>query len=100
MDVKITKEGSKTIVQLIGRIDTTNASKFQEDIQPLMEDNAPDIELDCSQMDYTSSQGLRIFLILQKSVNARQGKMVMKNMNPKVKEIFDITGFSSIINII
>mgnify|MGYP003317865624 FL=1 len=100
MDVKITKEGTKTIVQLIGRIDTTNASKFQEDIQPLMEDNAPDIELDCSQMDYTSSQGLRIFLILQKSVNARQGKMVMKNMNPKVKEIFDITGFSSIINII
>lgn len=100
MDVKITKEGTKTIVQLIGRIDTTNASKFQEDIQPLMEGNAPDIELDCSQMDYTSSQGLRIFLILQKSVNARQGKMVMKNMNPKVKEIFDITGFSSIINII
>lgn len=100
MDVIITKEGSKTHVQLIGRIDTTNASKFLEDIQPLMDDKTPDIELDCSQMDYTSSQGLRIFLMLQKSVNAHQGKLVMKNMNLKVKEVFDITGFSSIITII
>ena len=51
-------------------------------------------------MTYTSSQGLRIFLMLQKSVMARSGKMVMRNMNPQVKEVFDITGFSNIITII
>lgn len=100
MDVRIAKEGSKTLVRLVGRIDTSNAGKFSEDIQPLMEGDMPEIELDCSQMEYINSQGLRLFLILQKSVNARHGKMILKNMNPKVKEVFDITGFSSIIKIV
>ena len=100
MDVTITKEESKTIAVLSGRLDTTNAEQFQADIAGLFEGQEPDIELDCTNMDYTSSQGLRIFLMLQKSVTARNGRLVMKNMKPQVKEVFDITGFSNIIRII
>ncbi len=100
MDITITQEAEKTMVVLSGRLDTTNAERFQQDIEPLMRSEKPDIEIDCTDMEYTSSQGLRLFLMLQKSVNARQGKMVMKNMKPQVKEIFDITGFSNIIAII
>ena len=100
MDIQITKEGTKTLVKLNGRLDTTNAEAFQKDIAPLFEDAEPDIELDCSDMDYTSSQGLRIFLMLQKSVSVKHGKMVMSNMKPQVKEVFDITGFSNIIKIV
>ncbi|MCQ2114196.1 MAG: STAS domain-containing protein [Bacteroidaceae bacterium] len=100
MEVKINKDGAKTIVELTGRLDTTNANQFQADIQSLLNDENPDIELDCTNMEYTSSQGLRIFLMLQKSVNQHKGKMVMKNMKSQVKEVFDITGFSSIINIL
>lgn len=100
MDVTINKEGTKTFLILSGRIDTTNADQFQKDIAPLMEDSEPDIEIDCENMDYTSSQGLRIFLMLQKTVSSKSGKMVMKNMKPQVKEVFDITGFSNIIKIV
>ena len=99
MDVTINKSENKTFVTLVGRLDTTNAAQFQQDIAPLMEGENPDIEIDCTQMEYTSSQGLRMFLMLQKSVLARKGKMVMKNMKPQVKEVFDITGFSNIITI-
>lgn len=99
MDVKIEKNGAKTFVILAGRLDTTNAEQFQNDIASLFEDANPDIELDCTEMDYTSSQGLRLFLMLQKSVTSKGGSMVMKNMKPQVKEVFDITGFSSIIKI-
>lgn len=99
MEVKITKDGNKTLVTLSGRLDTTNANEFQQDIQPLMDDANPDIEFDCTNMEYTSSQGLRIFLMLQKSVNSKKGQLVMKNMKVQVKEVFDITGFSNIINI-
>ncbi len=91
---------NKTIVTLDGRLDTTNADQFQQDIAPLMEGDKPDIDIDCTGMTYTSSQGLRLFLTLQKSVMSRGGKMVMRNMNPQVKEVFDITGFSNIISII
>lgn len=100
MEVKIDKTSEKTCVTLNGRIDTTNADQFQADIQPLMEGGNPDIDIDCSGMTYTSSQGLRLFLLLQKSVMARGGKMVIRNMNPMVKEVFDITGFSNIITIL
>lgn len=99
MDVKITKQDSKTLVTLTGRLDTTNAEQFQADITPLMEDSNPDIEFDCTDMEYTSSQGLRLFLMLQKTVSSKGGKMVLKNMRPQVKEVFDITGFSNIITI-
>lgn len=100
MDIKITKEGSKTFAVLNGRLDTTNADQFQKDIAALMEDPNPDFEFDCTDMEYTSSQGLRIFLMIQKSVSSKGGKLVMKNMRPQVKEVFDITGFSNIIKII
>lgn len=100
MNITINQIGTKQLAVLEGRLDTTNALQFQEDIKPLMEGDMPDIEIDCTDMEYTSSQGLRIFLMLQKSVNARKGKMVMKNMRPQVKDVFDITGFSNIISII
>ena len=100
MEVTINNKDSKIFVELDGRIDTTNAEQFQNDISPLMEGENPDIDIDCTGMTYTSSQGLRIFLMLQKSVMSRGGKMVMRNMNPMVKEVFDITGFSNIITII
>lgn len=99
MDVKINKEGSKTFVVLSGRLDTSNADQFQKDITPLMEDPNPDIEIDCTDMEYTSSQGLRLFLMLQKKVTSCGGSMVMVNMRPQVKDVFDITGFSNIIKI-
>lgn len=100
MEVKIEKLGEKTKVVLNGRLDTTNADKFQQNIAPLMQGENPDIEIDCTEMEYTSSQGLRMFLMLQKSVTARKGNMVMRNMKPNVKEVFDITGFSNIIKIV
>ena len=91
MNVTITNQDNKTLVVLDGRLDTSNADQFQQDIAPLMEGDKPDIDIDCTAMSYTSSQ---------KSVMARGGKMVMRNMNPQVKEVFDITGFSNIITII
>ena len=100
MKVTINKQDEKTYVVLDGRVDSTNADQFQQDIAPLMKGDSPDIDIDCTNMTYTSSQGLRVFLLLQKSIVERKGKMVMCNMDPRVKEVFDITGFSNIITIV
>lgn len=99
MDVTISKEANKTIAILKGRLDTTNADMFQQDIAELMQDEHPNIEFDCTDMEYTSSQGLRLFLMLQKRVNSKNGSLVLRHMRPQVKEVFDITGFSNIIKI-
>lgn len=99
MKVTTEQNGTQTMVTLEGRVDTTTAGQFQTDLMPLMEGDALDVEIDCSALEYTSSQGLRVFLMLQKCINKRGGKLVLKNMRPEVKEVFDITGFSNIIHI-
>lgn len=100
MNVTITEEGTRASVRLEGRLDTTNADQFMKDITPLMEGSHTEIDIDCTDMEYTSSQGLRMFLMLQKNVSARGAKLVLRNMKPHVKEVFDITGFSHIITIL
>jgi len=99
MNVTINEEGAKALVKLEGRLDTTNADHFMKDITPLLNGSHEEIEVDCTGMEYTSSQGLRMFLMLQKNVSARGAKLVLRNMKPHVKEVFDITGFSHIIAI-
>ena len=100
MNVTITEEGTRASVRLEGRLATTNADQFMKDITPLMEGSHTEIDIDCTDMEYTSSQGLRMFLMLQKNVSARGAKLVLRNMKPHVKEVFDITGFSHIITIL
>lgn len=100
MNVLIKEEGEKALVKLEGRLDTTNADAFLKDITPLMNGSHQEIDIDCTDMEYTSSQGLRMFLMLQKTVSARGARLVLRNMKPHVKEVFDITGFSHIITIL
>ncbi|CCY37595.1 stage II sporulation protein [Alistipes sp. CAG:831] len=100
MDLNISIENGKTQARVTGRLDTINSDEFEKKMAPLLEGGNPDIELDCSELEYISSSGLRLFLTLQKSVNARGGKLVIKNMNNQIKEIFNMTGFSRIMTII
>lgn len=100
MNVIINQDGNKYNVAVEGRIDSVTANQFLSDLTPLMQAKDADITIDCKDMAYTSSQGLRVFLMLQKSTMANGGKLVLVNMEPAVKEVFDITGFSSIIKIV
>ena len=99
MNVTINQDGNVYNAAIQGRIDTTNADQFLKDIGVLLNAEEAQISIDCTELEYTSSQGLRMFLMLQKSVMAKKGSLVLKNMKPQVKEVFDITGFSNIIKI-
>lgn len=102
MDLVISKDSNtgKTSAKVFGRLDTTNSEAFEQKMEPMLEDTHPDIEMDCSEMTYISSSGLRLFLTLQKSVNAKGGRLVIRNMSTQIKDIFDMTGFSRIMTII
>lgn len=99
MTLQIQESGEQILAMLSGRLDATTVNQFQDDVKPLMETSVPKIIIDCSELEYISSQGLRMFLILQKTVNAKGSNLVLTNMTAAVKEVFDITGFSSIIKI-
>lgn len=100
MNLTIEKLGSKTTARLSGRLDTVNSAEFEKQMQPLLEGEQPDIELDCEHLEYIASSGLRLFLTLQKSVTARNGRLVLTRLSPDIKAIFDMTRFSSIFRIV
>ena len=78
------------MVQLKGSIDSTNAPALEKEIL-----SALPKELDASELEYISSAGLRILLKLTKAV----GTVTIHNVNSEVYEIFDVTGFTQILNI-
>jgi len=91
-------EGTTRELVLKGRIDTNSSKEFHEAMAPYFE-GATEVTLDCSKVEYISSAGLRILLLLLKSM-PRGGKLNISHANDLVREIFSITGVSSLINIL
>ena len=65
----------------------------------IIEGGCTKIILNCSGLNYISSSGLRVFLIVQKKMMAVKGQFRLSNLQPGIKEIFDISGFSSIFSV-
>jgi anti-sigma B factor antagonist len=99
--MKITKNtsGNTTTLALQGRLDTVTSTQLANELSAVFEGGAVNIVFDFSALEYISSAGLRVVLTAQKKVNALGTEMKITGANETVKEIFDITGFSGIINI-
>ena len=76
--------------QIKGKIDSTNAPEFEKEIM-----EALPTEIDASELEYISSAGLRVLMKLRKEV----GEVTLNNVNIDVYEIFDVTGFTSILTV-
>ena len=86
-------------LKIEGRIDTTNYSDFETDVNLLFNKGEKNIIFNCSGLNYISSSGLRVFLLAQKKTISINGKLHLCCLQPAIKEIFDISGFSSIFQI-
>ena len=99
MEASINKTDGQTIVTLKGRMDTLSSKEFEQEIQSLLEESNLNLCLDCDELTYISSSGLRIFMTLLKHVNNTNGKLVVIKMRQEVKDVFDMTGFSALFDI-
>lgn len=99
MEVKIAKQNGETIVQLIGRLDTPASPEVEKTLEPVHEDATGTIILDCKELEYISSSGLRIFLSLRKSAAAKGGRVIVKDINNDIRQVFMMTGFLNIFEI-
>lgn len=96
MEVIITKEENVNIVKIIGRLDTTTATELEREIAPLFAANT-DVLLDCEELEYISSAGLRVVLMAHKTLTSMGGTLTMRNVRPLIQPVFDMTGFSHIL---
>lgn len=97
MKINYTKEKSILTVVPEGRIDTLSAPELEKKLCEIIDD-VTELVLDMSKVEYVSSAGLRVILKVQK-IMLRQGKMKLVSVNESVMEVFEITGFSDILNI-
>ena len=76
-----------------------NMKELENDINKLDVNLGDLVVVDCTGMSYICSSGLRIFLSLNKNITTKGGKLIIKNLTPLVKGVFNMSGFSQIFNI-
>lgn len=62
----------------------------------MLSGGTPHLAIDLSQLDYISSAGLRVLLVVAKKVQQAKGKVVLFGLGPNVREVFSISGFDKI----
>lgn len=97
MNIKVNKEDKNLHIEIEGRLDTMTAPQLEASLKQSV-GNCENLIMDFAHLEYVSSAGLRVILAAQKVMN-KQGKMVIKNVNRTIMEIFEITGFSEILTI-
>lgn len=97
--MKISKDlkDGNLILYIEGEINSFTAPELEEVIKNDL-NGVKSLVLDLKDVEYLSSAGLRVLLVAHK-VMAKQGKMSLRNVNKSVMEVFDITGFSNILDI-
>ena len=97
MKIEKLVENNVTTLVIKGRVDTTTAPEFESNVDACVE-GLEELILDCKEIEYISSAGLRVILKAQKVMN-KQGSMKLINVNDTIMEVFDITGFADILTI-
>ncbi len=98
MTITKTQNGNALTLAPEGRLDTMTAPELEKEIKDSIEGIAS-LTFDLKGLEYISSAGLRVLLAAQKAMNAR-GEMKVCNVNETVAEIFEVTGFNDILNIV
>ncbi|MBP3712121.1 MAG: STAS domain-containing protein [Bacteroidaceae bacterium] len=99
MTTTIQEDGNQVIAFFSGRLDTTAAVEATATVKPLMDVREKEIVLDCSKLEYISSSGLRIFLSIRKEAIVHGCKVIVRNMNTDIRQVFMMTGFISLFDI-
>ena len=96
MEIDILQENGTVLMNIAGRLDTVTASELDNAVKPYI-GKCSAMVFNCEQLQYVSSAGLRVVLSTHKLLAASGGRFVLKNLNPEVKSVFDITVFSKVL---
>lgn len=97
MTIESKKDAGKLTLTITGRFDTVTAPKLEETLKGSY-DGVTELVFNLAKLEYISSAGLRVLLSAQKTMN-KQGSMRVINVGEEIMEIFEITGFTDILNI-
>jgi anti-anti-sigma factor len=99
MEIAQEQDGDVMIVRLSGRLDSSAVSTAEEGLSAATVGQPPRVAIDMSGLSYISSAGLRVLLVLAKSVQQREGKLALGGLVANVHEVFALTNFDKVFKI-
>jgi anti-sigma B factor antagonist len=99
MEIVHKEQGDIFIVSISGSLDAQSSGVAEKELDILFKKSKYRFLFDLSGMEYLSSTGLRVLLALTKQVKQMGGKIVLCRLAPFIKEIFEVSGFTSFIPI-
>ena len=96
MNAKLEEIDGKYVATLVGELDTAAAVEVEEILKPLYTSDGKDVVIDCTDLEYIASSGLRILISILKGAKATGSQVVMRGVNDDIKNVFKLTGFISI----
>ena len=103
MDIDITHDNDCYVIKLGGFFDTPSSPELQQKVEDIASETYGKGELnvvfDMADVEFLSSAGLRVLLMAKKFTDKQNGKMAIVNVRQSIREIFDMTGFSKILNL-
>ena len=99
MTVDIIRNEKEVTAHLAGRLDTPAAQEITPQMNQLAEEAGGVIVLDCTDLSYISSSGLRIFLTLRKAAAEKGGKVIVRSISNEIRGVFMMTGFLNLFEI-
>lgn len=98
MKINIQRNGDEVVVALNGELDTVTTAQIGEELNRIIEMASNQLIIDCKDLEYISSSGLRFFMQLKRHSEQQNGTVTLINLNDDVKEVFRISGFHHIFN--
>ncbi|MFI3315018.1 MAG: STAS domain-containing protein [Rikenellaceae bacterium] len=99
MNVTIEKTEQGCVISINGRLDTITSNQFEIEVRPALEMEAKEIVLDCRDLAYISSSGLRQFLMIRKMSTIKGANVIVTNLSEDIRKTFEITGFNELFEI-
>jgi anti-anti-sigma factor len=103
MDIKVTNENGQHMFKLTGMIDSESAPRFQETVAEAANETNDNggfnAVFDMADVTFISSAGLRVLLMARKTADRQNGTIAVTNVKQSIREVFDMTGFSKMLNI-
>jgi anti-anti-sigma factor len=99
MKIDTRDKGDVKVVRVEGKLDTNTTPEAERRLGEALEQGASKILVDFEDLDFVSSAGLRILLATAKKLGARGGALRVCSLNETVRDIFDISGFSTLLRV-
>lgn len=99
LEISTFHQSSTLIVHMKGRIDASSAKDLEQQVLQHIQAGETQLILDFSEVDYISSAGLRVVLLIAKQLNGKGGSFKLCKMNEIILNVFEISGFSQLFSI-